>query len=205
MGKSKTKTVTQSNQQRQLSPEQQDLVNLQLQQARALNPSLIRAQQGGLETLNQIFTGLNTGQISETLAPLLQGVTPDVARGLATQSVEQVLPQFQALGVLGSGTSQALSAKIANRTLLNTAQFNIANLQNTLSQALGGQAQVTQPILGAQAALGSSLSNFGTTRGSTTTRGFAPNPFLQSFQTSLGQSLGSFQLTQNPFFKGGTF
>ncbi len=71
--------------------------------------------------------------------------------------------------------------------------FNEGQLLNLLNLGVGGQAQVQSPILAQSGMLAGNLAGLrGTTQqGSTNTQLTMMNPFLKSFQTSLGSSLGS--------------
>jgi len=70
----------------------------------------------------------------------------------------------------------------------------LANRQSLLQLGLGTGSSFQQPILGTSGQLSGTLRGLQpiTTRGQTTS--LAPNPFLSSFQTSLGGTLGGARL-----------
>ena len=71
--------------------------------------------------------------------------------------------------------------------------FNIGNLLNLLNLAVGGQAQVQQPILATSQMLGGRLAGLRTVTqsGMTDSTQKSMNPFLKSFQQSAGTGLGN--------------
>lgn len=69
--------------------------------------------------------------------------------------------------------------------------FNIGNLLNLLNLAVGGQASIQQPVLSTGQQLTQALAGLRTQNvsGTTTTNStqYGMNPFMKSFQTSMGQ------------------
>lgn len=197
------RTTSQEEQQTQVEQtrEERELNKLALERARATQGGLIGAQTGGLNLVNQLLAG---GELPGFLQGLPGGISPEAIGQQASQLALQNLTGFQGLGIADSGVAFRETAKdIADRILFPAEQFNIGNIQNLLNLALSGQANVQQPILGSEIGLGQRLAGL---RGTATTGQTAvtqPNPFLTSFQTSLGQTLGSPGFQSGPFTFGG--
>lgn len=140
-------------------------------------------------------------QLPGYLNGLPGGIDQGVTDQLVQQSLRDIKPSFQQGGILDSGVAASASARTAGDIRLNSAQFNLQNLQQLLNLAVGGQAAIQQPIIGQSQILGQrlaglrSVSQSGSSSGNSTTSSM--NPFLKSFQTSLGNTLG--QPTMGPF------
>ena len=171
---------------------------LDLEARKANQSGLINVQQGGLDLSNLLLRGQN---LPGYLKDLPYGISPDVTQGLVDQSLRDIQPYFQQGGLLDSGTKASVMGRTAGDIRRTSAEFNLGNLQQLLNLAVGGQAQVQQPILAQSQALGSRLAGLTSWNqtGNTTNITKSMNPFLKSFQTSLGQTLGS------PSFKSGGF
>lgn len=119
------------------------------------------------------------------------GISEDVVGSITQQSLQDIMPQFQKSGILDSGTAAQISSRTAADIRNQAKQFNIQNLMQLLNVGVGGQAQVQQPALATSQMLNQSLAGLRSINqsGSQTTLGM--NPFLKSFQQSLGQTLGS--------------
>lgn len=192
MGKTKDTSTTVVNQQteRQPSAEERRLNQLDINLREATQPGLIRTQTAGLELAEQLLRG------SEPLPGFFQelsgGISPQIQSEIAQEAVKDILPSFQAGGLLESGVAADIAARTAGDIRRASQEFNIGNRLNLLNLALSGQAQIQSPVLAQAANLGQRL----TTLGTTTTSGTAmetfkgQNPFLKSFQTSFGSSLG---------------
>ena len=200
MAKEEQTTVVQdSTQQAQATPEEQELNRLALERARSAQPGQIEAQSRGLNLINQLLVG---GELPGFLQQLPGGISPEITTEISQQAVSDIAPQFQQAGILDSGVAAAVSGQVAGDIRRGAQEFNIGNLLNLLNLAVGGQAQIQQPLLAQTAQLGQRLAGLRpiTQTGSTTQT--SPNPFLSSFQTSLGTSLGSALV---PSFQTGPF
>lgn len=196
MGSDKTKsqqtTVNNTTQTPTPTPEETRLNQLDLQAREANQQGTIDIQRNSLNLGNLLLQGMN---LPGYLQGLPGGISPQVTDELVQQSLADIKPSFQQGGILDSGVAASIAGRTAGDIRLNSAQFNLQNLMQLLNQAIGGQAQVQQPIIGQSQILGQRLAGLrsvnqsGTSSGTTTTT--AMNPFLKSFQTSLGNSLGS--------------
>ena len=184
MGKSKTTTST--TQKATPTAEETQLNQLRLRQAQATEEGQTQVQQQGLDLISQLLSGQNLPGFLEGLPG---GISDDIASSIASNAVNDIRPGFQASGILDSGVAADISARTAGDVRRSVGEFNIGNLLNLLNLAVGGQAQVQQPILQNQGQLGSSLAGLRTIQGSSSTT--SPNPFLTSFQQSAGRTLGS--------------
>lgn len=180
------------------TPEETRLNQLDLQLREQNQGAMGDLQASGLNLGNLLLKGM---QLPGYLNSLPGGISPDVTQSIVDQSLRDIKPSFQQGGILDSGVAASIGARTAADIRNQSAQFNIQNLSQLLNLALGGQAQVQQPIIGQAGMLGQRLAGLSsisqTGNSSQTTLGM--NPFLKSFQTSLGGTLGS------PGFKVGGF
>jgi len=187
MGSAKTTTETTTEQQAQATPEERELNKLALERAQSAQPGLIGAQSQGLELIQQLLSG---GQLPGFLGGLPGGISPEVTSGIVQESLRDIGPSFADTGLLDSGVRASIEGRVSGDIRRASEEFNIGNRLNLLNLALSGQAQVQQPILGSSANLGQRLAGLRTQTGFGTSTQRAPNPFLQSFQQSLGSTLG---------------
>ena len=193
MGQEKTSgTTTQVINQTQTpkpTPEETRLNQLQIQATEATQPQLIEAQKSGLSLINQLLAGQE--QLPGFFTQLGQGISPQITNDIVQQSLRDIMPSFQQSGILDSGVAASIAGRTAGDIRRASEEFNIGNRLNLLNLALSGQAQVQQPILGQAEMLGSRLAGLrsmttqGTTQG--TSAQYGMNPFLRSFQTSMGE------------------
>lgn len=191
------KTTTKSEQKSQATPEEIALNRLQLEQAQAFDPQQRMMNENAGTLVNRLLTGQSLPGYLNTLPG---GISPDVTQTIVDQSLRDLYPQFQSSGILDSGVAASIAGRTAGDIRASAEQFNIQNLQQLLNLAVGGQAQVQQPMLNTTSQLGSRLAGLRSTSGTSTVT--AMNPFLKSFQTSLGQSLGSGQFGGTQFTGG---
>lgn len=147
-------------------------------------------QSSGLNLGNLLLRGL---QLPGYLQGLPGGISPEVTQSIVDKSLRDIKPSFQQGGILDSGVAASIGARTAADIRNQSEQFNIQNLSQLLNLALGGQAQVQQPIIGQAGMLGQRLAGLTSTNTQGTTMGTSKgmNPFLRSFQESAGRTLGS--------------
>ena len=176
--------------------EETRLNQLDLQAREANQQGTIDIQKNSLNLGNLLLQGL---QLPGYLGSLPQGISPQVTDELVQQSLRDIKPSFQQGGILDSGVAASIAGRTAGDIRLNSAQFNLQNLQQLINLAVGGQAQIQQPIIGQSQILGQRLAGLRSLNqtGTNTQTTSSMNPFLKSFQTSLGKTLGS------PSFKSG--
>lgn len=192
MGSDKSTQSTSSNQTQTVTPDPSltEMNKLDLELRQGNQQGLANIQKSGLELGDLLLKGM---QLPGYLNTLPGGIDQATTQAMVDQSLRDIQPKFQQGGILDSGVAASISARAANDTRLASAQFNIQNLAQLLNLALGGQAQVQQPIITQASQLGnrlqglSSVNTTGTSNQTTT----AMNPFMKSFQTGLGSSLGS--------------
>jgi len=175
--------------------EETELNRLEIERQRAAQPGVLDVQQRGLDLSSQTLGAFQGGEVPTAgpLAQLFGGISSEAIGQQAAELARQSGSQFQSLGIAESGTAFRETAEdIAGNILFPAEQFNIGTLQNLLNQAFGGQAQVQAPIQAGASQLGARLAGLRpvTTQGTTATQFTQPNPFLQSFQTQLGKTLG---------------
>lgn len=192
------RTTTKQNQTVEATPEERALNQLQLEQARAFDPQQRKMNENAGNLVNQLLTGQSLPGYLNTLPG---GISPEVTQRIVDQSLKDLYPQFQSSGILDSGVAASIAARNSGDIRASAEQFNIQNLQQLLNLAVGGQAQVQQPMLQTTSQLGSRLAGLRATSGTQTTT--AMNPFLKSFQESAGKTLGSPKFSSGPFSFGG--
>lgn len=164
---------------------------LDVELRKAAQPGLLGIQSQGFDIISRLLGGM---PLPKNLAPLSEGLSPEVQSSLVQESLREIAPGFQKSGLLDSGVRASIAARTAGDIFRSSAEFNIGNLQNLLNLGVGGQAQVQQPILGFSQSLNSRLAGLrpvtSTFQGSSQSISRGPNPFLNSFQQSLGQGLG---------------
>lgn len=192
------RTTTKQNQTVEATPEERALNQLQLEQARAFDPQQRKMNENAGNLVNQLLTGQSLPGYLNTLPG---GISPEVTQRIVDQSLKDLYPQFQSSGILDSGVAASIAGRTSGDIRASAEQFNIQNLQQLLNLAVGGQAQVQQPMLQTTSQLGSRLAGLRATSGTQTTT--AMNPFLKSFQESAGKTLGSPKFSSGPFSFGG--
>ena len=171
--------------------------------------------------LGPLPEGVTAGEI-----PLSAGkFDEDMTNEIVKNAMRNLMPEFQKMGVpIESGVAAStamrtsgdirrgvaegniereLAIREANLNVGQTTQYqNINNLLNLLNLAVGGQAQIQQPVIATGGTLGQRLAGLRTidTTGTTTQ---TQNPFLQNFYGSLGTTLGSPKFSYGPMSFGG--
>jgi hypothetical protein len=141
-----------------------------------------------------VKTLLSGGQLPGNLASLSQGIGQNQMNAQAMQSGRLTNAMLNQGGVGDAGVGKVMLARSMSDSQNSNSQFNIQTLQQLLNQALGGQASVTGTYQNNTNTLASSLSGLrsintsGTTNSNQTVTSM--NPFLKSFQTSLGSGFG---------------
>ncbi len=193
MGKERVVTQTTPEE----TPTERQLRKLEIRRIKAVQPGLIKAQREGLSLINKLLTG--STELPGFFGDVGRGISEDITSEIVRQSLEDITPMFQKSGILDSGVAASIASRTAGDIRRAVAEYNLGNKLNLLNLALSGQAQVQAPLLQQSAQLGQRLATLRPV--TTTTTGM--NPFMRSFQTSLGQSLGRFSFTRGPFTIGG--
>lgn len=191
------KQETQSEQTVQATQEEQELNKLLLDRTRALDPQQTRLQGQALDVGYNLLAGQD---LPGYLQGLPYGISEEVTQGIVDKSIEGLRPSFQSGGIYDSGMRAELETGTAADIRLQSEQYNQNLLLNLLNLAVGGQAQIQAPIQSQTSQLGSSLAGLRSTSGTTTQTSM--NPFLKSFQQSLGSSLGSGSFGSSSFGGG---
>ncbi len=176
-----TTTTQQSTQQAQATPEEKVL----LQQQAANNAFMQPIAQKTYSDLSSNIQAILEG--TTPMAKGIGGITEDQTQQMVNASLRDIAPQFQTNGILNSGEA----AQIAGRTAMDTrnanAQFNVSAAQNLFNLASGGQSSLQSAYQNQQNSYGSQLAGLRTVSSSGST---SSNPFLNSFYSSAGTSLG---------------
>ena len=183
----------------QRTPEQAELDKLTLGQVKEFDPLQRQINQSAGNLINQLLLGQNNlpGFLGRLPGGIDEGVTADIARN----SIRDIQPFFQQSGLLDSGVNASVSGRIAGDVRRSSEQFNLGNLLNLLNLAVGGQAQIQQPVLSQTQLLSQRLANVTPV---TTTGNFSgrTSSFTQpSFLTRFNQTFGS----GGAFGSGGKF
>lgn len=205
MGNEKTTTKQETQQQTTYtaSPEEREQLSRQNQILSAGQQDQINLNKNASNIVNSLLLGQS---LPGYLNALPGGISEDIVNSMTRQSLNDIMPQFQASGILDSGTAAQIASRTSADIRNQAGQFNIQNLMQLLNVGVGGQAQVQQPLLTTSGQYGQSLSGLRSINqtGSSTNTTLGMNPFLKSFQQSLGQSLGNVR-GRIPFGGGSTF
>lgn len=169
---------------------------LRLEQMTAYEPGQTQMFKNAFGLGNQLLTSFQ-GQGSPQWNSLIGGVTSDQMNAQAQQANRLTNASLNQAGLVDSGVGKVASARAISDSMNANAQFNVGALQNALNLALSGQAQVQSPALSNTGQLASQLAGLrsinqsGTTSTTSNQTVTAMNPFLKSFQTSLGSTLGA--------------
>ncbi len=181
----KEKQTQQSSTQVTASPEERALLASQGRIQQAGESDQIALNKNASSLALNLLQGQNLPGYLNTLPG---GISPDVTQSIVNQSLADIAPRFQQSGILDSGVAAQISGRTAADIRNQSAQFNLQNLMQLLNLATGSSAQAQAPMLTNTGQLGSSLAGLRSTSSSGSTIGM--NPFLKSFQTSLGSSIG---------------
>ncbi len=189
MGQEKTTTTIDNTQKVTPTAEETRKNQLDLQLREASQAGQMELQQSGLNLSNLLLKG--STNLPGFFGELGTGINQDVQNQIVQESLRAIRPGFQSSGLMDSGTAASIEARTAGDIYRSSAEYNMNNKFNLLNLAFGGQAQIQQPLMAQSSLLSQSLAGLRTinTTGTTTTKSM--NPFLKSFQTSLGNSLGS--------------
>ena len=193
MGKERTTQTSTSSQQATPTAEETELNRLQLEQAKAFDPIQRQLNENGGNLVNALLTG-------QPLPGYLSGLPGGISEGVTSQivqdSINDLQPKFGQSGLLDSGVNASISARTAADVRTQSAQFNLQNLQQLLNLGVGGQAQVQQPTISTGAILSQRLAGLRANSFTGSQTNIGMNPFMKSFQTSLGSNLGGFGFSQ---------
>jgi len=190
MGSSKTTTNTSSQTKATPTPEETRLNQLEIERTEATQPGQIQTQLASQNLINMLLAGGDAGDLPGFFGKLGRGIDPQTTQTIVDQSLQDIGGQFQGLGILDSGTMQSVGARTAGDIRAGAEQFNIGSMQNLLNLAFGGQAQVQQPLLAQSNQLGNRLAGLRSINQSSQSTQKEMNPFMQSFQSSLGKGFG---------------
>jgi hypothetical protein len=203
MGNEKQTTETsQQGQQQQTyapSPQEQEMWDIQLGQARELAPGQTDTAKQMNEVVQNLLAG-GGGSLAGVFNKLFTGIDEDMTQQLTQEALGDIAPQFQKSGILDSGVAASIAGRTAGDIRRNVAENNLTRVFNLLQTGLGYGGQQQQ--LGNQglAGLTSALKGTGTTSGNFSQSGMSTvtsmNPFLKSFQQGLGTSLSSWASPQ---------
>ena len=193
MGKEKTTTETQSSASQQYTPtaEETKLQQLQLGQYEELQPQQTEYFGSSYDLATALLQG---EQLPGYLQGMQTGIDEQTIADQSTKYALDALPSFQKLGLTESGTAaRNISKGIATDIALPSQEYNTNLLLSMLNLASGQASQGTSQFSGGTNTLAQALAGQGTSTSSGTQSSTVSsmNPFMKSFQTSLGKTLGS--------------
>lgn len=177
------KTTTQSSQTATATPQEQALMQQQIDMNNFMNPY---AKQNYADLSGNIQAVLEGRQPQ---AQGIGGISDAQNQSMVNQSVRSVLPQFQSAGILDSGVAAQGAIRAAQDTSNQNAQFNVSAAQNLFNLASGGQSNLQGQYQNNTNNLTSQMAGLRTINQSGSTIGM--NPFLKSFEQSAGKTLGA--------------
>ena len=179
----KEKTTTSQSQTATQTPEEKALMQQQINMNNFMQPF---AQQNYADLSTNISSIL---QGKEPAAQGIGGINEAQTQNMVNQSLKDLYPQFQTSGILDSGVAAQIASRTSSDIRNQNAQFNVSAAQNLFNLASGGQSNLQGQMQNNTNNLTNQLAGLRTINNSSSTIGM--NPFLKSFQTSLGQTLGS--------------
>lgn len=195
MGRSKETVVQNTTQVSQPteSAYEREVNPLEVERRRAQQQGLLESDQASLALGNAFMRGQ---ELPGYFKNLPYGISPEVTTGIVDSSLRDLNTQLRKSGAgtfLESGAAQSIGARTAGEIRQNAEQFNLGQLLNLLNLSIGAPAQIQQPINQNASIFSSRLAGLrgNTTTGSGSATSYGMNPFLKSFQTSAGSSLGS--------------
>ena len=182
------------------APGEAALNQIDLDRAKASASGLQGVDQDSIAMMRALLQG---GGMPGQYSGMMGGITDDMATDMAREGIRDIPAQLQTGGLLDSGVGQSIMARSAGDIRRNVAQYNVDNLSRILGMALGAPQALQAPMATSAGQLSSRLGGLRsvTQTGSSTT--FGPNPFMESFQTGLGKTLGSPKFSAGPFSFGG--
>ena len=192
MGSEKeTTTVVQSGtQQATATPEERELMQMQIDQQKRLGPQQEALQVSSMDLVSKMLAGET--ELPGFFGQIGRGISPEITGEISQKAVADLMPSFQSSGIMDSGVAASVAGRTAGDIRRVSEEFNIGNKLNLLNLALSGQAQVQQPILAQSSQLASQLAGLraittsGTQSGTTTTYA---NPF-QTIASGVGTGIG---------------
>ena len=142
-----------------------------MSQLREADPLQREVNRAGLELTRNLLGGQGLPGFLEGLPG---GISPEVTTDIVQESLSDVAPGLQQLGLADSGVRAELETQTAADIRRRAEEFNINNLLQLLSLAQGFPAAVQQPILSTGQQLSARLAGLRpvTTTGRTTTNQF---------------------------------
>jgi hypothetical protein len=201
-GSSKETTVVQSSgtQQATATPEERELMRMDIDARKQIQPQQLETQKAGLDLVNRLLAGET--DLPGFFGQIGRGISPEITSEISQKAVADLMPSFQASGIMDSGVSASVAGRTAGDIRRVSEEFNIGNKLNLLNLALSGQAQVQQPILAQSSQLASQLAGLraittsGTQQQTTTSPnnyfGQALSGFGKGFGTSMGTGFGNY-------------
>ena len=191
-GSSKETTVVQSSgtQQATATPEERELMQMQIDQQKRLGPQQEALQVSSMDLVSKMLAGET--ELPGFFGQIGRGISPEITGEISQKAVADLMPSFQSSGIMDSGVAASVAGRTAGDIRRVSEEFNIGNKLNLLNLALSGQAQVQQPILAQSSQLASQLAGLraittsGTQSGTTTTYA---NPF-QTIASGVGTRIG---------------
>lgn len=190
------KTTTQQSATATATPEEKELMQQQIDVNNFMNPYAKQNYADLSSNIQAILEG------KQPMAKGIGGISDDDTNNMANAAVRGVLPQFQSAGILDSGIAVQGATRAAADVRNQNAQFNTSAAQNLFNLASGGQSNLQSQFQSNTNNLTTQLAGLRTTNSSGSTIGM--NPFLKSFETSLGKTIGSPKVSFGPFSVGGS-
>jgi hypothetical protein len=192
-GNSKETTVVQSSgtQQAKATPEERELMQMQIDQQKRLGPQQEQVQKTFLDLAQALGEGGTN--LPGIYGKMAGGISDEMAGEMSQKAISDLMPSFQASGIMDSGVAASVAGRTAGDIRRGAAEFNVGAMQNLLNLALSGQAQVQQPILAQSSQLASQLAGLRaitTTEQSTSTM-TKPRDYLSPLIQGVGTGIGS--------------
>ena len=141
--------------------QEKQINSLDLELRQQAQSGLLSIQDLGMKLSEQLLSG---GGLPGYLGALPGGISPEVTQNIVDDSLEDVATTAQFGGILDSGTTAELATSAAADIRTESEQFNLNNLMQLLTLAMGGQATTFGMSAGIGESLGTRLADLRNTK-----------------------------------------
>ena len=188
--KESTTVIQSGTQQATATPEERELMQMDIEQKKRQQPQQEAVQSAGMELVQRLLAGET--DLPGFFGQIGRGISPEITGEISQKAIADIMPSFQSSGILDSGVAASIAGRTAGDIRRGSEEFNIGNKLNLLNLALSGQAQVQQPMLAQAGMLAGQLAGLRNISysGQSTSTVDKGNPFQNALWSGFGSSLG---------------
>lgn len=189
--KESTTVIQSGTQQATATPEERELMQMDIEQRKRQQPQQEAVQSAGMELVQRLLAGET--DLPGFFGQIGRGISPEITGEISQKAIADIMPSFQSSGILDSGVAASIAGRTAGDIRRGSEEFNIGNKLNLLNLALSGQAQVQQPMLAQAGMLAGQLAGLRTiqTSGQSTSTMTRPNNYFGDFLGGFGGGFGT--------------